>query len=157
MKYHETQPEKDFVKRTIEIAKEFKDHRYNTTLQINLLFGTVMLPKSHWYKSLDQFDLNKNEIPGVYIEYNKDRITLKVLLHCLRNGIAHWRENDNQNIQFTSNAYGQISTVKITGAGKVNGQYEKIIVTYDLFKKGIVTFMEIIYQYLILNDRRHYT
>ena len=58
--YNESEPVKDFVARTIRIANEFKEHPYSTTLQINLLFGTVMLPKSHWYNFLEQYHLKEN-------------------------------------------------------------------------------------------------
>ena len=74
MEYNRTKPEKDFANRTIESANESKVHKDNTALQINLLFGTVMLPKSHWYKSLDKFSFGENEISGVNIQYDGGRI-----------------------------------------------------------------------------------
>lgn len=152
MEYSITKPEKDFVKRTVELAKELADHRYCTTLQTNLLFGTIMLPKSHWYQSLDQHSINNGDIGGVTISYKNSSISLKVLLHCLRNGIAHWRENGNQNISFgtiSTNGINEINKVAITGSGRVNSRVETVTVEFDVSQNGIVNFMETVYGYLL--------
>ena len=69
------------------------------------------------YKSLDKFSFGENEISGVNIQYDGGRIEWKVLLHCLGNGITHWREQNNQNIQFNSDEKGEITTVTIIGEG----------------------------------------
>ena len=67
---------------------------------------------------------------------------------CIRNGIAHWRENGNNNIEFRSSDGGEITSVAIkgsTGRGK-NKKY--ITITYDLTQNGIINFMEKVYGYL---------
>ncbi|WP_236979686.1 HEPN family nuclease [Membranihabitans maritimus] len=153
MEYNRNKPEKDFVKRTIEMAEEFKNHKYGTTAQINFLFGTIILPKSHWYNSLKQYSIKLNEIPGVSIVYKDyQQISLKVLLHCLRNGIAHWKENGNQNIDFVTvqNTKGEkeIKKVIIKGTGKVDKKVENVEVTFDVDQDGLVEFMKKIYDYL---------
>lgn len=149
MEYKASEPEKDFVRRTFQLAKELKDHEYSTTLQINLLLGTVLLPKSRWYTELDQHIIDCNEITGVTILYKPStQVSLKVLLHCLRNGIAHWSEHGNSNVKFETEMVGkqnEISKVKIFGSGKVDGQHESINAHFDLSEGGIIHFMEKIY------------
>lgn len=48
MEYRKQHPKKDFVNRTIKLAHEFQNHQLSTTLQVNLLLGTVILPRAHW-------------------------------------------------------------------------------------------------------------
>ncbi|WP_320128712.1 HEPN family nuclease [uncultured Sphaerochaeta sp.] len=151
MEYNPIKPEKNFVERTIKLAKKLKDDEYSTTLQINLLFGTIMLPKSHWYHSLKGCTVNLDEIKAVHITYSHPMISIKVLLHCLRNGLAHWRENGNQNVKFDTEQIenkNEIVKVTICGDGKVDNIHETAKIEFDVKQDGIIHFMEKIYTYL---------
>lgn len=129
--------------RTIQFAKDFCDYEHSTTLQINLLFGTVMLPKAHWYKTLGDFIIDHEKIPNTTITYKQKEVTALILLHCLRNGISHWKENQNSNIEFI-HSNNEIVKVKISGSGKVNNKFERIDVLFDVENNGIIEFMSYI-------------
>lgn len=143
--YNKTAPEIDFVKRSRLLAEELNNHRFSTTLQINLLFGTVMLPKSHWYQNLQSVNIDFDKIPNVKITYRSEVLTAGVLLHCLRNGIAHWKERQNNNIVFISNPEtNEIEKVIISGSGNVLRKKENIKVEFDILQNGLIEFMDYI-------------
>lgn len=151
MEYNHKEPIFDFFRRSIELAEEFKDHKYNTTLQINLLLGTIVIPKANWYDQLQHESFHKSEIEGVEINYKSEHISLQVLLHCLRNAISHWREKGSDNLRFLNeenNESKEITKVTIKGDGKVDGEWEKIVVTFDLKSDGIIHLMKKVQAFL---------
>jgi hypothetical protein len=142
LQYDKRQPYKDFVYRTVLIAKELKEHKYSTTLQINLLFGAVIFSKACWYKKWSRVSLKKGDLSGVFIDYPDDRVSLQVILHCLRNGLTHWQDRGKKNVEFEHSPSGEIIKVAISGGGLVNGSYEKVKISFDLESNGIFTFMK---------------
>ncbi len=141
MGYDKNKPERDFVLRTIELAHELKKHRYNTTLQVNLLFGSVIFTKACWYSEWKRYSLNCSELPGVTISYREEAISWQVLLHCVRNGIAHWSEKGNKNVTFEQDNAKGITKLTIVGKGKVKTIDEMVEIIFDLEKDGVLNFM----------------
>lgn len=141
MEYDKHKPEKDFVLRTIELAHELQSHRYNTTLQVNLLFGSVIFTKACWYSRWGHYSTNCNDIGGVKIIYRQESVSWQVLLHCLRNGVVHWGERDNKNVVFEQNEDGAIIRLTIKGDGNVLRTPEGVQIVFDLEQNGILNFM----------------
>jgi len=146
---------KDFFKRSIEILSQYEniksdlgDDYHDVTLTINCFFGIIILPKANWYDELGLYTLNIDANDGIKIERKigvtsneVNSINLKEILHCLRNGIAHWLEKNNKNIKFEGEEHKQINKVTITGEGNVNGSLLTVKVEFDLTKNGFINFI----------------
>lgn len=147
MEYNKKDLPKDFLKRTIELVKQYKTLKnsadldyFNVTLSINCFFGTIIMPKANWYEKLSSVQIGADEISGVLIKGN-NHINLQELLHCIRNGIAHWLERGNDNITFDVKD-GDISSFCINGSGNVNGRKLELSVTFNVEENGMINLME---------------
>lgn len=113
MEYPVKDIEKEFFKRTFELAEKYKDFEYETTFLINCLYGIVIVTTANFHSNLN-FELGKN-IEGVKIIENEEvkelkNLKIRDLLVGFRNSLAHFgdkRNYDNHygrnNIGFTSN------------------------------------------------------
>lgn len=112
MEYPVKDIEKEFFKRTFELAERYKDFEYETTFLINCLYGIIIVANTSFYNKLN-FELEKN-IEGVRVIENEEvkelkNLKIRDLLVGFRNSLAHFgdrRKYDNHygrnNIGFTS-------------------------------------------------------
>jgi len=143
---------RDFFIRTKRILEQYDDigdrlgdGYYDVTLAINCFIGLVILPKNHLYTRLDKIVLNERDMPkGVSVLVTDGvhdmPITLKQLLHCMRNGIAHWLDRGDENFQFEFKN-NEISRVKLIGGGNIDKEIYEIEITFNLAHQGLKNFI----------------
>jgi len=145
---------KDFFKRTVEIIGQYETLKVSlgtkfndVTLAVNCFFGIIILAKAHWYNQLASKNITISDSDGIIVIKKIDTrmqkqsdINLQEILHCLRNGLAHWFEKNTDNVSFSSDG-SEISTIKIKGSGKVNSKMVLIEVELDLKQNGLKNFI----------------
>lgn len=134
-----------FIDRTIKIIEQYSEafstnpeNRYDITLSINCLYGLLMMPLKKYFKNISEKEvklyLNENNIDDnqIYVnaiskESNQNiDISFKEMLMGIRNGLAHWEEN-NADYGNTGKLVFNINTSDIV---------ENIIIEGEITRKG---------------------
>jgi len=92
--------EKDFMKRTLEIVREYNG-RYDATILVNCLLGLLVVPKERIFDRIPNEDICNIAKWGIKLDSikkygkcscgDKHPKTLRQLVRSLRNSVAHFR------------------------------------------------------------------
>lgn len=148
----------DFIERTFAIIRQYDELRicdkekYEITLRMNCLFGLIIVPKAIYYNSLS-FSIDKK---GKYYEIKvngdkkQEKVKAQIVMHCLRNGLAHWMEmsggSESNNVEFYYNEDREISKIKLRGKGRVEKTEYDVEVNINKVPEGIDEFLRKIHK-----------
>lgn len=140
-----------FIERSYILFSRYKGvDEYDVTLSINFLFALIVVPKSKYYSKLEKQQLAFAHLPSVKVFLDDNPVEVcnaLVFFHCCRNGIAHWSEKGNDNIDFEY-SNGEIIRVIIEGTGKVKSKVRTLRVEINEDEDGIKEFVDYIYTFL---------
>lgn len=148
----------DFIERTFAIIKQYdeleisNEEKYEITLRINCLFSLIIIAKAKYYKNLSFCICKKGRYYEIKLDKDaaQEKVKAKIVMHCLRNGLAHWMENESsENVQFGYNEDdGEISNIKIRGSGRIEGTQYNIELSLNKVPEGIDEFLREIHENL---------
>lgn len=148
-----TNGEIDFINRTFEIINQYnsqklnEEKKYEVTLLINCLFGILILAKNEWLDDIREIKLSEIEEIAKIDYYNEGEKIVKDfgdLIHSMRNGICHWKDEKNA---YCKELKGIVFEEK-------DGKIDKIVIQGTLKWKHVVdiTFStpEDLYNFLLI-------
>jgi len=160
---------RDFIRRTFDIINQYdnldiESKKYEVTLRVNCLLGLIIFTKARFYKDLSfkipkkgkyyEVLIEKNNGEGSYVVEESDLGDAKIILHCLRNGLAHWmeREENSDNLKFESNEESEISRIIIKGTGSLDGGGYGVRLEIKKVPEGLDEFLNRIHENILKDN-----